>query len=118
MKAKRKVADDIPALTGRGKKVRAADNVGLVSLQLTSSSDPNAPAIRRSGRPGAGTGGRNAQLEKVGAVLEAPARTSQPKGSTTLAPNISANPLAPESHRKGRGSRPKVSSSFYLGRWD
>ncbi|KAG1733959.1 hypothetical protein EDB19DRAFT_1911300 [Suillus lakei] len=101
LKAKHKVADDNPALTGQGKKARAADNIGLVSLQLTP--DPNAPAIHRSGRPGAGTGGRNAQLEKVGAVLEAPARTSQPKGSTTLVPNISANPLAPASYRKGRG---------------
>ncbi|KAG1792927.1 uncharacterized protein HD556DRAFT_1444006 [Suillus plorans] len=105
VKAKCKVAEsDITAVTGQGKKVRAADKAGLVSLQLTS--DINAP-IRRSGRPGAGTGGRNAQLEKVGAVLEAPTRTNLPKGSTTLTPNISANPLAPEPRRKGRGHPPK-----------
>ncbi|KAG1722884.1 uncharacterized protein EDB91DRAFT_1255870 [Suillus paluster] len=62
-KAKRKVAESgIPVLTGQGKKVWTADEVGLVSLQL--SSDVNALPIRRSGRPGAGTGGRNAQLEK------------------------------------------------------
>ncbi|KAG1753546.1 uncharacterized protein EDB91DRAFT_1077292 [Suillus paluster] len=68
MKAKCKVAESgIPALTGQGKKVRTADEVGLVSLQL--SSDVNALPIRRSGHPGAGTGGRNAQLEKVGAAL-------------------------------------------------
>ncbi|KAG1730561.1 hypothetical protein EDD22DRAFT_852991 [Suillus occidentalis] len=63
-KAKCKVIDDIPVLTGRGKMAQAADNIGLVSLQLTSSSDSNAPTIHRSGRPGAETGGRNAQLEK------------------------------------------------------
>ncbi|KAG1842821.1 hypothetical protein C8R48DRAFT_780933 [Suillus tomentosus] len=105
VKAKRKVAEsDITAVTGQGKKARAADKAGLVSLQLTS--DINAP-IHRSGRPGAGTGGRNAQLEKVAAVLEAPTRTNLPKGSTTLTPNISANPLAPEPRRKGRGRPPK-----------
>ncbi|KAG2046226.1 hypothetical protein BDR06DRAFT_1014911 [Suillus hirtellus] len=105
VKAKRKVVEsDITAVTVQGKKARAADKAGLVSLQLTS--DINAP-IRRSGHPGAGTGGRNAQLEKVAAVLEAPARTNLPKGSTTLTPNISANPLAPEPCRKGRGCPPK-----------
>ncbi|KAG1738914.1 uncharacterized protein EDB91DRAFT_1249089 [Suillus paluster] len=89
-KGKCKVVESgIPALTGQGKKVWTADEVGLVSLQL--SSDVNALPICRSGRPGAGTGGRNAQLEKVGAALVAPTWTSQPKGSTTL----------------GRGSHPQ-----------
>ncbi|KAG2338452.1 hypothetical protein BDR05DRAFT_951957 [Suillus weaverae] len=62
LKAQCKVADDIPALTGQGKKAWAVDSIGLVSLQLTL--DLNAPAICRSGCPGAGTGGRNAQLKK------------------------------------------------------
>ncbi|KAG1836787.1 hypothetical protein DFJ58DRAFT_846771 [Suillus subalutaceus] len=71
VKAKRKVVEsDITVVTGQGKKARAADKAGLVSLQLTS--DVNASPICRSGHPGAGAGGRNAQLEKVGAVLEAP----------------------------------------------
>ncbi|KAG1832791.1 hypothetical protein EV424DRAFT_1342292 [Suillus variegatus] len=105
VKAKRKVAEsNITAVTGQGKKAWAADKAGLVSLQLTS--NINAP-IHCSGRPGAGTGGRNAQLEKVGAVLEAPMRTNLPKGSTTLVLNISANPLAPEPCQKGCGHPPK-----------
>ncbi|KAG1814424.1 uncharacterized protein BJ212DRAFT_1300706 [Suillus subaureus] len=68
MKAKRKVAESgILALTGQGKKVQTADEVGLVSLQLPS--NVNAPPICHSGHPGTGTGGRNAQLEKAGAAL-------------------------------------------------
>ncbi|KAG1902764.1 uncharacterized protein F5891DRAFT_978257 [Suillus fuscotomentosus] len=84
VKAKCKVMEShITAVTGQGKKACAAYKAGLV-LSL-----------------GAGTG--NAQLEKVGAVPEARTWTNLLKGSTTLAPNISANPLAPESHQKGHG---------------
>ncbi|KAG2074018.1 hypothetical protein BDR04DRAFT_1151455 [Suillus decipiens] len=49
-----------------------------------------------SGYPGAGTGGRVSQLEIIGALLGAPAHTSQPKGSTSLNSSIPINPLAPE----------------------
>ncbi|KAG1737281.1 hypothetical protein EDB19DRAFT_1829570 [Suillus lakei] len=113
MKAKCKVTESgIPALTGQGKKAWTADEVGLVSLQLPPP-DVNAP-IHCSGHSGAGTGGRNAQLEKVGAALMAPTRTSQPKGSMTLAPNISANPLAPEPVSNGTGST--VMSSHQKGK--
>ncbi|KAG1785086.1 uncharacterized protein HD556DRAFT_1314535 [Suillus plorans] len=62
---------------------------------------------RHSGRPGTGTGGRANQLERIGALLGAPARTSKPKGSTSLDSNVPVNPLAPEPVRKGRGSRAK-----------
>jgi len=95
-KAKRQADDSVHS--GKGKKVRASAETatnagGLVSLQLTTDGDD--PHPRRSARPGAGMGGRNAQLEIISAVLEAPMRTSQPKGSTTLAPNVPTNPLAP-----------------------
>lgn len=67
-----------------------------------------------SGYLGAGTEGRANQLERIGALLGAPARTSQPKGSTSLNSNISVNPLAPEPVHKGHGSQAKVSLLFYL----
>ncbi|KAG1850334.1 hypothetical protein F4604DRAFT_1934531 [Suillus subluteus] len=66
-----------------------------------------AAQAKRARHPGAGTGGRDTQLEKLGAILYAPLRTSQSKGATSLDPNAPANPLAPEPSRKGRGSRSK-----------
>ncbi|KAG2104743.1 uncharacterized protein F5147DRAFT_654393 [Suillus discolor] len=59
---------------------------------------------KRVRRPGAGTGGRGAQLEKLGDILHAPVRISQSKGATSLDMNAPANPLAPEPTHKGRGS--------------
>ncbi|KAG1903186.1 uncharacterized protein F5891DRAFT_978212 [Suillus fuscotomentosus] len=78
----------------------------LSMLQQTP--DVDSPLLsRHSGHPGTGTGGRANQLERIGALVGAPARTSQPKGSTSLNLNIPVNPLAPESVRKGCGSRAK-----------
>lgn len=48
----------------------------------------------RPSRTGAGSGGRIAQLERIGAVLEA-AQKRNPR--TTLADDIEQNPLAPAS---------------------
>ncbi|KAG1798272.1 uncharacterized protein HD556DRAFT_1440613 [Suillus plorans] len=88
---------------GLPKKSQAADiaevpsMVPLVSLGLTGAeAEQNAP--RRSGRPNVGTGGRNAQLEKIGSVLQSKPRTQEHKGMTSLGPNIPVNPQAPEPH--------------------
>ncbi|KAG1829445.1 hypothetical protein EV424DRAFT_1535778 [Suillus variegatus] len=43
-----------------------------------------------------------------GAILDAPARTSQLKGTTSLNSDFPMNPLAPELPRKGHGSRSKI----------
>jgi hypothetical protein len=106
-KAKRRAED--PAPTGKGKKARASAEISTSALVPRSDADEVPP--RRSTRPGAGTGGRNTRLEILGAVLEAPTRMSQPKGSTTLAPNIPVNPLAPIPPHKGRGKRKQVMQS-------
>ncbi|KAG1895002.1 uncharacterized protein F5891DRAFT_984586 [Suillus fuscotomentosus] len=62
----------------------------LVSLGLTEADVMGAP--RRSGRPNAGTGGRNAQLEKIGLVLESQSLSRKPKGTTSL---DALNPVPP-----------------------
>ncbi|KAG1906633.1 uncharacterized protein F5891DRAFT_1182042 [Suillus fuscotomentosus] len=67
------------------------------------------PSARHSGHPGAGKGGRAEQLEKIGALLDASTRTTQPKGSTSLDLDVPTNPLAPEPSHKGRGSHSKAS---------
>ncbi|KAG1902257.1 uncharacterized protein F5891DRAFT_978955 [Suillus fuscotomentosus] len=92
---KRKGSDASKA--GLPKKSRAADiaevpsTVPLVSLCLTGAeAEQNAP--RRSGRPNAGTGGRNAQLEKIGSVLQSKPRTQERKGTTSLGLNVPAVP--------------------------
>ncbi|KAG0699466.1 hypothetical protein DFH29DRAFT_1001982 [Suillus ampliporus] len=59
------------------------------------------------GHFGAGKGGRGAQLEKIGTILDAPAQTSQPKSITSLTSNFPVNPLAPEPSWKGHGSHSK-----------
>ncbi|KAG0705571.1 hypothetical protein DFH29DRAFT_872920 [Suillus ampliporus] len=99
---------DVTAPSGQGKKSRQATTaadapaLNLVLLQLTT--DANDILVPHcSGRSGAGTGGRNVQLEKVVTILEAPTQMTQRKGSTTMPPNVPANPLAPESYCKGRG---------------
>lgn len=48
---------------------------------------------RRSGRNGAGSGGRNQQLEKIGALLED--RTVKPHMTTDFPEGVIVNPLAP-----------------------
>ncbi|KAG2115474.1 hypothetical protein DEU56DRAFT_761667 [Suillus clintonianus] len=90
--------------TGLPKKSRAADTaevpsmVPLVSLGLTGVEAAN-DAPRRSGRSNAGTGGRNAQLEKIGLALQSKPQTHE---LTSLGPNVPVNPQAPEPHHKGR----------------
>ncbi|KAG1883537.1 uncharacterized protein F5891DRAFT_990702 [Suillus fuscotomentosus] len=110
-RSKRKGSDASTGRAGVPKKSRQATDltetlsVPLVSLGLAEVEDG---APRRSGRPNAGTGGRNSQLEKIGAVLESQSRSRPPKGSTSLSPNIPVNPQAPEPARKGRKGRSKV----------
>ncbi|KAF8425725.1 hypothetical protein L210DRAFT_3653115 [Boletus edulis BED1] len=68
---------------------------------------------RRSGRAGAGSGGRTQQLEKVAAILEdRPVRSRQ---STDLPEDTAANPLAPpaksvKSGRRGVGKKAGLES--------
>ncbi|KAG0694253.1 hypothetical protein DFH29DRAFT_1006512 [Suillus ampliporus] len=104
-KMKRKALDSDPKTlegqAGSGKRSRA-------QASLQPPTDVNDSQPRCSGRSGAGKGGRGAQLEKIGAILDAPARTSQPKGTTSLTSNFPLNPLAPEPSRKGHGSRSKI----------
>ncbi|KAG1800623.1 hypothetical protein EV424DRAFT_1352080 [Suillus variegatus] len=104
-RSKRKGSDASKA--GFPKKTRAADvaevpgAVPLVSLGLTAAEvGDNAPWS--SGRPNAGTEGRNAQLEKIGSALQSKPQTYGHKGTTSLGPDIPVNPQAPEPHRKGR----------------
>ncbi|KAG2096727.1 uncharacterized protein F5147DRAFT_778236 [Suillus discolor] len=103
-KTKWKAMDsDLKAPEGQeGVVKRARAQAGSTTNQVDESQHP-----RRSGHPGAGKGGRDTQLEKIGAILHAPTQTNQAKGNTSLDPNIPANPLAPEPPRKGRGSRSK-----------
>ena len=71
------------------------------SLQV----DGSLEAPRRSGRVGAGSGGRIVQLEKIGDVLDG--QTKQPRTSRMgdLPDGTAANPLAPP--KKGRRSAAK-----------
>ncbi|KAG1789204.1 uncharacterized protein HD556DRAFT_1447264 [Suillus plorans] len=106
-RTKRKAPEsDLKVLDGQagsGKRSRAH---AKASLPLNNDADES--QHRPSGRAGAGKGGRAAQLEKIGAILDAPARTSQPKGATSLNADFPVNPLAPELPHKGRGSRSKI----------
>ncbi|KAG1855879.1 hypothetical protein C8R48DRAFT_776247 [Suillus tomentosus] len=104
-KTKRKAVDS-DGQANSAKKLHAGAQASAV-LQEPILADK--PSARRSGRPGAGKGGRAEQLEKIGALLDAPARTTQPKGSTSLDLDVPTNPLAPKLSRKGRGSRSKAS---------
>ncbi|KAG0698027.1 hypothetical protein DFH29DRAFT_1082051 [Suillus ampliporus] len=88
------------------KKSRAGAESLSMSQQPTLDEDSSL-LHQRSGRSGAGTGGRAEQLERISALLGAPARTSQPKGSTSLDSNVPVNPPAPEPLCKGPGSRAK-----------
>ncbi|KAG1801327.1 uncharacterized protein HD556DRAFT_1304459 [Suillus plorans] len=105
-KTKQKATDsDLKAPEGQEgvvKRVRA--QAGSTTNQVDESQHP-----RCSGRPGAGKGGRDTQLEKIGTILHAPTQTNQAKGNTSLDPNVPANPLAPEPPRKGCGSHSKHS---------
>jgi hypothetical protein len=65
-----------------------------------------------SGCPGTGTGGRISQLEIIGALLNVPACTNQPKGSTSLDSSVPTNLLAPELPRKGHRGHTMVFSCY------
>ncbi|KAG2153069.1 uncharacterized protein EDB93DRAFT_1102816 [Suillus bovinus] len=96
-KTKCKAADSDGQDVTSTKKSRAEAEASIASQQPT----------RCSGRPGVGTGGRISQLKIIGALLGAPAHTSQPKGSTSLDSSIPTNPLAPEPPRKGHRGQMK-----------
>ncbi|KAG1721109.1 hypothetical protein EDB19DRAFT_1835664 [Suillus lakei] len=81
--------------------------VPLVSLSLTGAEVAN-NAPQCSGCPNTGTGGRNAQLEKIGSALQSKPQTNKCKGMTSLGPNVPVNPQAPEPHHKGRKNSSKV----------
>jgi hypothetical protein len=107
-KRKAQVVDADPNIIHEGQATKKARAPAEAPSGLPQST-PDSSNIRRSIRAGAGKGGRNSQLEKISAILDAPSvRNSQPKGSTTLHSDVPANPLAPEPPRKGRGGRPKV----------
>ncbi|KAG1904221.1 uncharacterized protein F5891DRAFT_1184413 [Suillus fuscotomentosus] len=71
-----------------------ASGMPLVSLRLdaTSTDEP----ARHSGHANAGMGGRNTQLEKIGALLETPSWIHRHKGFTSLDSTVPVNPQAPE----------------------
>ncbi|KAG2073874.1 hypothetical protein BDR04DRAFT_1115988 [Suillus decipiens] len=84
----------------------------LVSLSLTEV-DATDTAPRCSGCPNAGTGGRNAQLEKIGVTLESWFQNWKPKGATSLSTLDPMNPQAPEPPHRGQKSHPKVQPPPY-----
>ncbi|KAG1890594.1 uncharacterized protein F5891DRAFT_1212751 [Suillus fuscotomentosus] len=94
---------DLKALEGQAGSEKRSQAHAKASTNDVGESQP-----RHSGCPGAGKGGRGAQLEKIGAILDAPAWTSQPKGTTSLNSDFPVNPLAPELPCKGRGSQSKI----------
>ncbi|KAG1799691.1 uncharacterized protein HD556DRAFT_1439350 [Suillus plorans] len=96
----------------RATNLSEISSMPLVSLGLTEV-DATDTAPRRSGRPNAGTGGRNTQLEKIRVVLESRSQNRKPKGATSLSTLNPLNPQAPEPPRKGRKSRPKVQPPPY-----
>ncbi|KAG0703854.1 hypothetical protein DFH29DRAFT_998102 [Suillus ampliporus] len=101
---KRKAAD-IDLKAAKPKRTQAQHSVPPPSVMASTVDESQ--QTRCLGRLGAGKGGRNIQLERLDTILDAPARTSQPKGSNSLDSTIPANPAAPEPPRKGCGSRSK-----------
>lgn len=101
-RSKRKASDaSKAALPKRPRAANVTDTIPstpLISLGLTEADAMGAP--RRSGHPNAGTGGRNAQLEKIGLVLESQSSSQKPKGTTSLDALNPVNPQAPEQPRK------------------
>ncbi|KAG2117580.1 hypothetical protein DEU56DRAFT_919038 [Suillus clintonianus] len=75
------------------KRTRAGAEAPLVLQPTSDVANSQAVPPRRSGRHGAGQGGRASQLEII--------------GSTSLDSDVPNNPLAPEPPRKGRGSHSK-----------
>ncbi|KAG1771585.1 hypothetical protein EV702DRAFT_1048936 [Suillus placidus] len=85
-------------------KRKGSDASGRAGLAEAGAVDS---AAQCSGHPNAGTGGRNSQLEKIGAILES-SGSHPPKGSTSLGSNIPVNPQAPEPARKGQKGHSKA----------
>lgn len=111
-KGKRKAVDSDPkANEGQNstKKSRAHAET-LEPIQPTPDADNT--NTRHSTRSNAGKGGRNSQLEKIGAILDAPVRTRLPKGFTSLGSCVPINPAAPEPPRKARRNHSKVTNSL------
>ncbi|KAG1899092.1 uncharacterized protein F5891DRAFT_1189906 [Suillus fuscotomentosus] len=97
-KTKRKAADsDLGKTLIEGKAKRSR-----------SQADTSLPAKPPQSIPDLDVGGRNSQLKRIGALLDAPGRATKPKGSTTLDSNAPVNPLTPIPPSKGRGSRSKA----------
>ncbi|KAG2115109.1 uncharacterized protein F5147DRAFT_769571 [Suillus discolor] len=70
--------------------------------------------LRHTNRAGAGKGGRNSQLERIGALLDAPGRATKPKGTTTIDSNAPVNPLAPAGRRSHSKKAPPPYSASQL----
>ncbi|KAG1794237.1 uncharacterized protein HD556DRAFT_1308286 [Suillus plorans] len=95
---------------GRQKKPR----VGATSVQVVESDFDDEPATvqlprRRSNRPGAGVGGRNSQLEKIGNAIQTPVRaSSKSKVQNVVVPSDEPeNAMALVAKKKGRGKAPR-----------
>jgi len=82
----------------------------LEPMQLTPDAD-NANT-RHSTRSSAGKGGRNSQLEKIGAILDTPVQTHLPKGLTPLGSCVPINPAAPKPPHKACRNHSKVTDSL------
>ncbi|KAG1879923.1 hypothetical protein F4604DRAFT_1997796 [Suillus subluteus] len=98
---------------GRVKKIRTPRTTGNVEAANSH------PALldelhspRCSGRPNVGTGGRNAQLERLETVFEGLSHKQFSKGSTSFSPDIPNNPQAPEP-RKARKSKKGIAPPPY-----
>ena len=94
-----------------GKKSKARDSLEEQATMMKKLR-ANQLEPRRSSRAGAGSSGKGLQLEKIGAVLEAPSRFL--KTATTLPNSSSTNPLAPVPAKKGqkKKSPPQVSTDL------
>ncbi|KAG2141313.1 hypothetical protein DEU56DRAFT_911421 [Suillus clintonianus] len=82
---------------GKRKSIEATDGRPAPSGELS--------GPRHSGHSNAGTGGRNAQLEKLDSVFDASARKQVLKGSTSLGADIPRNPQAPDAHKSRRSRK-------------
>jgi len=66
---------------------------------------PLMEGVRRSSRPGRGSNGRNAQLDRLGDVLTAPARRVQKRFAPTDGLMLPNNVLAPAPKRRRRNKK-------------
>ncbi|KAG1720726.1 uncharacterized protein EDB91DRAFT_1256861 [Suillus paluster] len=91
---------------GRWKKQRVVESDGIDNDEPATSVQPQAPC-HRTNRPGAGAGGRNSQLEKIGNAIQTPARAPSGKSKVrnVIVPiDEPENVMAPlVTKKKGRG---------------